>query len=139
MSVIGIILLVAFVIICILLVCLVLLQNEEGNGLGGLFGGASTTFGSRSGNVLTKTTYVLVTLFFVCAFALALINKKPTVTITQEESTEVVESEGSFWETDSSATQEGSIEEAVVENNLTDSQEASTEEVPVEESTTVAE
>ena len=80
MSVIGIILLVAFVIICILLVSLVLVQNEEGGGMGGLLGGGnSQTFGSRSGNVLTKTTYILVTLFFLASFGLAFINKAPAV------------------------------------------------------------
>ena len=69
MGVVGIILLVVFVIVCILLVAIVLLQNEDGNGLGGLLGGpSSTTFGSQSGNVLTKTTYVLVTLFFLTSF-----------------------------------------------------------------------
>lgn len=79
MGVIGVILLVAFVIICVLLVILVLLQNEEG-GLGGLLGGSNTTtFGSRTGNVLTKTTYILVTLFFITVLALALINKGSTV------------------------------------------------------------
>jgi preprotein translocase subunit SecG len=78
MGIIGILLLIAFVIVCILLVCLVLLQNEEGGGLGGLLGGGSSTaFGSRSANVLTKATYILVTLFFVSSFFLALINKSP--------------------------------------------------------------
>lgn len=73
----NIILLVAFVIICILLVCLVLLQNEDG-GMGGAFGGAgSQAFGSRSASVLTKTTYVFVTLFFVTSFVLALLTKAP--------------------------------------------------------------
>ncbi len=80
MGVIGIILLVAFVIICVLLVCVVLLQNEEGGGMGGLLGGGnSVAFGSRSGNVLTKTTYILVTLFFVSTFILAFMNKAPAV------------------------------------------------------------
>lgn len=134
MGVIGIILLVAFVIICILLVCLVLLQNEEGGGLGGLFGGASTTFGSRSGNVLTKTTYVLVTLFFVCAFALAIINKKPTVTITQEENTEIVETEGGFWAEESVPVEDNTTEEIPVEDNVT-----SLEDVSATDNTTVTE
>ncbi|MBR6565545.1 MAG: preprotein translocase subunit SecG [Spirochaetaceae bacterium] len=99
MGVIGIVLLVAFVFICILLVCVVLLQNEEGGGMGGLLGGGnSTAFGSRSGNVLTKTTYILVTLFFVATFALAFINKAPAVhsldaAAAQEEATET----GGFW------------------------------------------
>ncbi|MGL4986751.1 MAG: preprotein translocase subunit SecG [Treponemataceae bacterium] len=80
MSIIGIILLVVFVLICILLVSLVLLQNDEGGGLGGLLGGGgSQAFGSRSANVITKTTYTFVALFFVLAFLLAFINKTPKV------------------------------------------------------------
>lgn len=68
--------LVVFVIIAVLLIGLVLLQNEGGNGAGGLFGGSSASvFGSRSGNVLSKATYILGTLFFVLCFVLALMNK----------------------------------------------------------------
>lgn len=68
--------LVVFVIIAVLLIGLVLLQNEGGNGAGGLFGGSSASvFGSRSGNVLSKATYILGILFFVLCFVLALMNK----------------------------------------------------------------
>ena len=78
MGVVGIILLVVFVIVCILMVAIVLVQDEDGNGLGGLLGGSSSmTFGSRSSSVLTKTTYVLVVLFFLISFALAFVNKAP--------------------------------------------------------------
>jgi preprotein translocase subunit SecG len=80
MGIIGILLLVVFVIICVLLVCIVLIQSEEGGGMGGLFGGAgSQAFGSRSGNVITRTTYILVLLFFLTSFGLAFINKAPAV------------------------------------------------------------
>jgi preprotein translocase subunit SecG len=78
MGTIGVIFLVAFVIICVLLVSIVLVQSEEGGGMGGLFGNAgSAAFGSRSGNVLVKTTYGLVTLFFVTSFVLAFLNRVP--------------------------------------------------------------
>lgn len=79
MNIIGVVLLVVFVIVCLLIVALVLLQNEDGDGLGGLFaGGSNSAFGSRSASVLTKATYVVVTLFFVTAFFLAFINKSPS-------------------------------------------------------------
>ena len=79
MSIIGIVLLVVFVIVCFLIIALVLLQSEEGDGLGGLFaGGSNSAFGSRSASVVTKATYVVVTLFFVTAFFLAFINKTPS-------------------------------------------------------------
>lgn len=97
MGVIGIILLVAFIIICVLLVAIVLIQDEEGGGLGGLLGGSanSSAFGSRSGNVLTKTTYILVALFFLSSFGLAFINKAPTVKTLEGAVQEEQSAEGS--------------------------------------------
>lgn len=78
MNGISIALLVFFIIVALLIVGLVLLQNEEGDSLGGLFsGGSNSAFGSRSGNVLTKATYTLITLFFVVTFFLAWLNKSP--------------------------------------------------------------
>jgi preprotein translocase subunit SecG len=79
MEIIGVVLLVVFVIVCLLIVGLVLIQNEGGDSLGGLFaGGSNSAFGSRSASVLTKATYVVVGLFFVTAFFLAFINKSPS-------------------------------------------------------------
>jgi preprotein translocase subunit SecG len=61
-----------------MLIGIVLIQDEQGEGLGGLFGGGSSTpFGSRSGNVLTKATSVLGAVFLCGAFALAWVNKTP--------------------------------------------------------------
>ena len=78
MSGVSIALLVFFIIVAFLIVGLVLLQNEEGDSLGGLFsGGSNSAFGSRSGNVLTRATYTLITLFFVVTFFLAWLNKSP--------------------------------------------------------------
>jgi preprotein translocase subunit SecG len=72
------VLLVVFVIIAVLLILLVLVQNEEGESLGGIFaGGGGSAFGSRVGNVLTKTTTVLGTLFLVLSLALALLSRGP--------------------------------------------------------------
>src|SRR6056297_300963 len=74
----GIVLLVLFVLIAFLLIALVMIQDDQGEGLGGIFGGSSSsTFGSRSGNILTKTTSILGTIFIVCSFALAWINRTP--------------------------------------------------------------
>ncbi len=76
MSGLSIALLVLFVIVCAIIIFLILLQNEEGDSLGGLFaGGSNSAFGSKSGNVLTKATYIAVTLFFVTTFLLAFLNK----------------------------------------------------------------
>ncbi len=78
MGVLGIILLILFIIVALVLIFLVVIQNENTQGLGGIFGGASdTTFGSKSGNVLTKITYTMAGVFIGLAFILALVNRTP--------------------------------------------------------------
>lgn len=79
MGAIGVVLLVVFVVISVLLILIVLAQGEETNGMGGVFGASnSVAFGARSSNVLTKTTYVLVTLFFLSAIGLAFVYRSRT-------------------------------------------------------------
>lgn len=76
MGVIGALLVVIFIIAAILLVVLILIQDEQGEGLGGIFGGGSSTpFGSRSGNVLTRFTSILAAVFLFCSFAIAWVNR----------------------------------------------------------------
>ena len=78
MTILSTVLLVFFVIIAIMLILLVLVQNEEGDSLGGIFaGGSGSAFGSRSGNVLTRATTLLGTLFLVISLGLALLNRTP--------------------------------------------------------------
>ena len=79
MTILGTVLLVFFVVIAILLILLVLVQNEEGDSLGGIFaGGSGSAFGSRSGNVLTRATTVLGSLFLIISLGLALLNRTPS-------------------------------------------------------------
>lgn len=101
MSGLSIILLVFFVIICALIVFLILLQNEEGDSLGGLFaGGSNSAFGSQSGNVLTKATYTIVTLFFITAFLLAFLNKGASARDLSEEAVkQQTEASTEWWKT----------------------------------------
>jgi preprotein translocase subunit SecG len=78
MTILGTVLLVFFVIVAILLVLLVLIQTEEGDSLGGIFaGGSSSAFGSRSGNVLSRATTILGSLFLIISLGLALLNRTP--------------------------------------------------------------
>ena len=99
MGILSVVILVFFVIIAVLLILLVLVQNEEGDSLGGIFaGGSGSAFGSRSGNVLTRVTTVLGALFLIISLGLALLNRTPGGTGVEAEgrrlSTEV---EGSNW------------------------------------------
>jgi preprotein translocase subunit SecG len=76
MGVLSTVLLVFFALIALLLILLVLVQNEEGDSLGGIFaGGSASAFGSRSGNVLTRATTVLGALFLIISLSLALLNR----------------------------------------------------------------
>ena len=60
MGVLSVILLVLFVAVCLLLIFIVAIQDENSEGLGGLFGGSSNTaFGSRIGSVVNKATAIL--------------------------------------------------------------------------------
>lgn len=113
MGALGITLLVAFVIVCVLLVLLVIVQDDGENGMGGLMGGRGTAaFGSHSASVLTKTTAVLVFLFFALALGLALVNKKPKVqkdlapAAVETEAEATNEEAGNWWETTETVVEE---------------------------------
>jgi preprotein translocase subunit SecG len=70
------ILLVAYVLLSVAMIGLILLQQGKGADAGASFGaGASqTVFGSGgSGNVLTRGTAILATLFFIASVSLAVI------------------------------------------------------------------
>ncbi|OQY33070.1 MAG: preprotein translocase subunit SecG [Spirochaetaceae bacterium 4572_59] len=78
MGIIGTLLIVLFVIVCALLILFVLLQDDQGEGLGGLFGGSSgSPFGGATSNVLVRITSVLGTLFMVCSLLVAFVVKSP--------------------------------------------------------------
>lgn len=102
MNIIQTVLLVAFVIVCILIICLVLIQDDGQSGMGGLLGGRGTAaFGSHSASVLTKATGVFIALFFIVAFALAVLNKKPKVTTDMSETSSRIENTVTPAEVDS--------------------------------------
>ena len=72
MGVLGVILFVLYVIDAVLLALMVLIQDEQGDSLGGIFGGGSNTaFGASSSNVLIKLTRILGVLFLVLSLSVA--------------------------------------------------------------------
>jgi preprotein translocase subunit SecG len=78
MGLLSILLLILFVITALLLVGIVMIQDEGGEGMGGIFGGGgSTQVGNRSGNILTKTTSILGTIFLLSSFGLAWMSRTP--------------------------------------------------------------
>ena len=72
MGILSVVLLSVFGISAVLLVIIILLQDEQSEGLGGIFGGGSSNqVGNRQGNILTKATTVLGVLFLLIAFLVA--------------------------------------------------------------------
>ena len=142
-SAIGVILLVSFIIVCVLIVLLVLVQDDGQSGMGGLLGGRGTAaFGSHSASVLTKATVVLVVLFFVIAFGLALVNKKPKAVEdlapvsgvgSELESEEVLESteNGDWWVSGDARTSDAQDAEVNAESSAATESPASLDETTV--------
>lgn len=78
-------LLVVFVIVCLLMTLLILMQRPKQEGLGAAFGGGVTdqVFGARTTNVLQRGTVYLGSLFFLLSLTLAVLighqNKKTSI------------------------------------------------------------
>lgn len=84
-SILQVVTLVVFVLVGILLSLLVLIQDEQGDTIGGLFsGGSNSPFGSRSGNILTRTTSVLGAIFLGLAVLLAFWYRTPRADLVPE-------------------------------------------------------
>jgi len=73
-----------FFIVCALLILLVLLQKGRGGGLGAAFGGAgSSAFGTRTGDVFTWVTIVLVAMFLLLAIISSVAFRPPPQWVLQ--------------------------------------------------------
>ena len=85
-------LLVIFVIVCLLMTLLILMQRPKQEGLGAAFGGGVTdqVFGARTTNVLQRGTVYLGSLFFVLSLTLAVLigqkNQKTSMVVPKVES-----------------------------------------------------
>jgi preprotein translocase subunit SecG len=71
-----------FILVCVLMVLVVLIQKPQGGGLAGAFGGSSagsgqTAFGTKTGDALTVFTVSVFVIFVVIAILLNLALKAP--------------------------------------------------------------
>jgi preprotein translocase subunit SecG len=68
-------LLVVFVIVCLLMTLIILMQRPKQDGLGAAFGGGVTdqVFGARTTNVLQRATVYLGSTFFILSLVLAIL------------------------------------------------------------------
>ncbi|MEM5948930.1 preprotein translocase subunit SecG [Spirochaetia bacterium 38H-sp] len=105
MAILGIFFIVLLVISALLLILIVLVQDEQGEGLGGIFGGgsASQVFGVQSENVLTKTTRVLALIFFLSVIGIAWVYSSGSTDITSDSvintaTQEQLKENPSWWE-----------------------------------------
>jgi len=67
------------VITCLFLICLILIQRGKGGGLAGAFGGVggSSAFGTKAGDVFTRVTMVVATVWIVLSMILVVLyNRK---------------------------------------------------------------
>jgi preprotein translocase subunit SecG len=83
-------LLVIFVIVCLLMTLIILMQRPKQEGLGAAFGGGVTdqVFGARTTNVLQRGTVYLGSLFFILSLALAVLIGQKNKTISTVTKTE---------------------------------------------------
>ena len=67
---------VLFVILCVLLIIIILLQSDKGAGMGILGGSSQSAFGSSTVDVITKITAIMVTLFLLGSLGLAALSSQ---------------------------------------------------------------
>jgi preprotein translocase subunit SecG len=72
-----------FVVVCILLCLLILIQSDKGGGISGAIGGglagASSMFGTQdTANVLTRTTAILATIFMGLCIVMSIFLSHPS-------------------------------------------------------------
>lgn len=90
----GIILVILYVIACLFLILVVLLQAGKGGGLGSLAGGTSSVFGGRgAATFLTKLTGFMAAMFMVLSVAISLNMNHTRAALAPEEEKIVEEDE----------------------------------------------
>ncbi|MBN2652853.1 MAG: preprotein translocase subunit SecG [Spirochaetales bacterium] len=119
MGALGIVFVVIMVITGLLLGFFVLIQDDQGDGMGGVFGGSSTSaFGSRAGNALTKMTSTLGMIFILSALVVAFDIKRQhdsssSTDVTSASFVEAYESsleDGDWYGNNTTSSEEGELD-----------------------------
>ena len=116
-------LLVIFVIVCLLMTLLILMQRPKQEGLGAAFGGGVTdqVFGARTTNGLQRGTVYLGSLFFLISLALAVLisakNKNTTMLTPETPVSEAVEDAAKTPATDDESLKPKSLTEELPKEN----------------------
>ncbi len=89
-----------FIVTSFLIILLVLFQDEQGDGIGGVFGGGSSSiFGAKSSNIAVRITGFFIALFFIFVVALSFINTK-RVDDSLLKNVKTNEKSSTFWNDD---------------------------------------
>ncbi|MFK7850298.1 MAG: preprotein translocase subunit SecG [Akkermansiaceae bacterium] len=133
-------LLVVFVIVCLLMALLILMQRPKQEGLGAAFGGGVTdqVFGARTTNVLQKGTVYLGSMFFILSLTLAiLIGKQSQQKSLLDPEQPVVTADAEEEQAPEEVSQETPTEPSSLADELpTEETPAEGEDTPAEESVT---
>ncbi len=79
-----------FLILCVLLIIIILLQSDKSAGMGILGGSSQSAFGSSTADVITKISAVMITLFMLGSLGLAILESNRSESLQKK----ILESEG---------------------------------------------
>ncbi len=128
-------LIVILILVSILLILIVLAQDDGAEGAGMLLGSsASQQYGARKGNIVTRTTGILATLFISVSLVLVFLFRESDTSLQAIESEVEGDSENQLVEwwaqdeaTDTTTDADGEESEAVITNDVSDDTEVSVE------------
>jgi preprotein translocase subunit SecG len=94
-------LLVLFIIVCVFLCLLILIQSDKGGGIsgaiGGGLGGASNLLGTQdTANILTRGTTIFATVFFILCIVMSLVLSRQAITVNKSLLQERAEKQQNF-------------------------------------------
>lgn len=108
---------VIFVIVSIFIILLVLIQDEQGDGIGGVFGGGSSSiFGAKSSSVAVKITGFFIAFFFIFVVLLSFMNTRRADNSFLKDIKTETKNSSTFWDNENNES-DTNIDE-VEEKNL---------------------